>query len=202
MCRTTIVQGILVRRYCGWCFVCDCIFIPNFCPCKFRVLITVECRSCFEVSATAHYIIRKERNRIQGEERVILVANDKTDVNMLSLILFCKCIARSGKLNFCSIWNFLSSCSFTIPCLYPLTKYCVDTVHDVHGSVHHNTNLIEMTNKMRLCRTIYYSIVPWMLNMFRAILSLIIRSFLTHYGRVTQISVFNTVKLGTSASSP
>jgi len=31
---------------------------------------------------------------------------------------------------------------------------------DVHGSVHHNTNLIEMTNKMHLCRTIYYSIVP------------------------------------------
>jgi hypothetical protein len=30
---------------------------------------------------------------------------------------------------------------------------------DVHGSVHHNTNLIEMTNKMQLCRTIYYSIV-------------------------------------------
>jgi len=45
---------------------------------------------------------------------------------------------------------------------------------DVHGSVHHNTNLIEMTNKLQLCRTIYYSIVPWLLYMFRAILSLII----------------------------
>jgi len=31
---------------------------------------------------------------------------------------------------------------------------------DVHGSVHHNTNLIEMTKKMQPCRTIYYSIVP------------------------------------------
>ena len=31
---------------------------------------------------------------------------------------------------------------------------------DVHGSVHHNTNPIEMPNKMQLCRTIYYSIVP------------------------------------------
>ena len=31
---------------------------------------------------------------------------------------------------------------------------------DVHGSVHLNTNLIEMTNKMQLCRSIYYSIVP------------------------------------------
>jgi hypothetical protein len=48
---------------------------------------------------------------------------------------------------------------------------------DVHGSMHHNKNLIEMTNKMQLCRTIYYSIVPWLINMFRAILSLIIRSF-------------------------
>jgi len=38
--------------------------------------------------------------------------------------------------------------------------------------VHHNTNLIEMTNKMQLFRTIYYSIVPWLLNMFRTILSL------------------------------
>jgi hypothetical protein len=34
------------------------------------------------------------------------------------------------------------------------------TSSDVHGSVHHNTNLIEMTNNMQLCRTIYYSIVP------------------------------------------
>ena len=47
---------------------------------------------------------------------------------------------------------------------------------DVRGSVHHNTNLIEMTNKMQLCRTVYYSIVPWLLNMFQAILTLIIRS--------------------------
>jgi len=48
---------------------------------------------------------------------------------------------------------------------------------DVHGSVHPNTNLIKMTNKMQLCGTIYYSIVPWLLNMFWAILSIIIRSF-------------------------
>jgi len=31
---------------------------------------------------------------------------------------------------------------------------------DVHGSMRHNTNLIEMTNKMQLCRTIYCSTVP------------------------------------------
>ena len=28
---------------------------------------------------------------------------------------------------------------------------------DVHGSVHHNADLTEMTNKMQLCRKIYYS---------------------------------------------
>jgi hypothetical protein len=38
-------------------------------------------------------------------------------------------------------------------------------------------NLIELTNKMELFRTVYYSIVHWLLNMFRTILSLIIRSF-------------------------
>jgi hypothetical protein len=35
---------------------------------------------------------------------------------------------------------------------------------DIRGSVHHNTNLIEITNKMQLCRTIYYSIVAWLLK--------------------------------------
>jgi len=38
-------------------------------------------------------------------------------------------------------------------------------------------NFIEMTNKMQLCRTIYEFTVPWLFNMFRAILSLIIRIF-------------------------
>jgi len=50
---------------------------------------------------------------------------------------------------------------------------------DIYGSVHHSTILIKMTNKIHLCRIIYYSIVPWLLYMFRAILSLIIRSILT-----------------------
>jgi len=44
-----------------------------------------------------------------------------------------------------------------------------------HQDLH--TFLIEMANKMQLCRAIYYSIVPWLLNMFRAMLYLIIRSF-------------------------
>ena len=48
-----------------------------------------------------------------------------------------------------------------------------------HLITHHNTVLIKMTNKMQLCRIVYYSIVPWLLYMFRAILSLIIRSILT-----------------------
>jgi hypothetical protein len=39
---------------------------------------------------------------------------------------------------------------------------------DVHGSVHHNTNRIETTNKMQSCSRIYYSIVSQLLNMFRA----------------------------------
>jgi len=30
---------------------------------------------------------------------------------------------------------------------------------DVHGSVHLNINLIEITNKMQTCSRIYYSIV-------------------------------------------
>jgi len=59
----------------------------------------------------------------------------------------------------------------------PHREYVV--LFDFRGSVHHNINLIEMTNKMQLCRTIYYSNVPWLLNMFRAMLSLIIRSLQT-----------------------
>jgi hypothetical protein len=39
--------------------------------------------------------------------------------------------------------------------------------------------LIKMTNEMQLCRIIYYSIIPCLLYMFKAILSLIIRSILT-----------------------
>ena len=61
---------------------------------------------------------------------------------------------------------------------FPRTLQPSSHSFDVHGSVHPNTNLIEMSNKMQLCRTIYYSIVPWLLNMFRAT-SLIIRSFWT-----------------------
>jgi len=34
----------------------------------------------------------------------------------------------------------------------------------------------KMTNKMQLGRVIYYSLVPWLLYMFRVILLLIIRS--------------------------
>ena len=37
---------------------------------------------------------------------------------------------------------------------YKQTIFCV---FDVHRPVHHNTNRIEMTNKMRPCSRIYYS---------------------------------------------
>ena len=50
---------------------------------------------------------------------------------------------------------------------------------DIHGSVHHNIILIKMTTKMQQCRTIYYTIFPWVLYTFQAILSLIMRSILT-----------------------
>jgi len=33
----------------------------------------------------------------------------------------------------------------------------IQNTFDVHGSVHHNTKLIEITNKMWLCSRIYYS---------------------------------------------
>jgi len=36
-----------------------------------------------------------------------------------------------------------------------------------------------MTNKMQQCRIIYYSIVPWLLYVFQAILSFFSRSVLT-----------------------
>ena len=52
-------------------------------------------------------------------------------------------------------------------------------IFDIHGSVHHNTVFIKMTNKMQLCRIIYYCIVPWLLYMFGAILSFFSRSVLT-----------------------
>jgi len=104
-----------------------------------------------------------------------------------------------------AVWGIWESARWVQKCLLPVTKLayafgkhrwfwcnCANSLQlfrvpnwveeficilDVHGSVHHNTNLIEMNNKMQLCRTTYYSIVPWLLNMFRAILSLIIRSF-------------------------
>jgi hypothetical protein len=50
---------------------------------------------------------------------------------------------------------------------------------DIYGSVHHKTVFIKMTNKMQLCRIIYYAILLWLLYMFWAILLLIIRSILT-----------------------
>jgi hypothetical protein len=39
---------------------------------------------------------------------------------------------------------------------------------DVRGSVHHNINHTDITNKMQPCTRIYYSSVYQLLNMFRA----------------------------------
>jgi hypothetical protein len=52
---------------------------------------------------------------------------------------------------------------------------------DFQLSICHSSfiSLIKITNNMQLCSIIYYSIVPWLLYMFRAMLSLIIRSILT-----------------------
>jgi hypothetical protein len=94
--------------------------------------------------------------------------NDSWSV-VMQLISLCQCCTRSERTD--QSWSSSNCYIFWV---------CVSVVllgFYVHGSVHHNTNLTEMTNKMQLCRTIYYSIVPWLLNMFRAILSLIIRSF-------------------------
>jgi hypothetical protein len=54
-----------------------------------------------------------------------------------------------------------------------------------------------MTNKVQLCRIIYYSIVPWLLYMFRAILLLIIRSInysFWFYSRVSLSAADNSAK--------
>ena len=40
---------------------------------------------------------------------------------------------------------------------YKVMTESINESHDVHGSVHHNINLIERTNKMPLCSRIYYS---------------------------------------------
>jgi hypothetical protein len=48
------------------------------------------------------------------------------------------------------------TCSLT----FENCKYSYLNELDVHGNVYHDTNIREMTNKMQLCRTIYYSIVP------------------------------------------
>jgi len=86
-------------------------------------------------------------------------------LHILSVLL----LDRVGELH----WKF-SSVSWT----YKLLTIIWIRHFDTHGSVHHNTILIKMTNKMQLCRIIHYSIVPWLLYMFRAIFSLIIRSIL------------------------
>jgi len=64
-------------------------------------------------------------------------------------------------------WNKHSIHIFTdaesqVSCLKAVAIY----IFDVHGSVHHSTNHLEITNKMRPYVRIYYSNVYF--NMFRA----------------------------------
>ena len=50
--------------------------------------------------------------------------------------------------------NSLIACS--ADCMYNVLGIVFYKL-DVHGSVHHNINLIEINNKMRPCSRIYYS---------------------------------------------
>jgi hypothetical protein len=78
----------------------------------------------------------------------------------------------------CSIYVLLTTTKYTeavsrlvIKISFLLPSYFLNLINKI------GINLIEITNKMQLCRTIYYFIVFCLLNMFRAILLLIIRSF-------------------------
>ena len=61
------------------------------------------------------------------------------------------CYVRSHKLYINILWNTGS--------VSPHSQIQLPNYLDVHGSVHHNIHLIEITNKMRPCSRIYYSIV-------------------------------------------
>jgi hypothetical protein len=73
--------------------------------------------------------------------------------------------------------NFRSapSCRITLIQLY--WRNILVVILSTLWRITNNANLTKMTNKMQLCRTIYYSIFPSLLNMFQPISSLIIRSF-------------------------
>jgi len=61
-----------------------------------------------------------------------------------------------------TVWTYncpLQSTTFGKISIKFLTEGQHSNLLDVHGCVHHNINLIEMTNKMQLCKTIYYFIV-------------------------------------------
>jgi hypothetical protein len=57
-----------------------------------------------------------------------------------------------------------------------LETACINAWKTHHIRLHVQYSSYKMTNEMQLCRIIDNSIVPWLLYMFRAILSLIIRS--------------------------
>ena len=86
-----------------------------------------------------------------------------------------ECIVPLTRLKILNFTNFEYYCSNGRDNKY-MDQLKKKMVLDIHGSVHHNTVLYKWPNKMQLGRIIYYSIVPWLLYMFRAILLPIIRS--------------------------
>jgi hypothetical protein len=91
-------------------------------------------------------------------------------------VLIAKTLARNG-LNFVAGNCFLIFLEKFNPehhsrwCKQHAREIMKSSKYDIHGSVHYNTILTKMTNKMQLCRIIYYSIVPWLLYMFWKIIA-------------------------------
>jgi hypothetical protein len=119
----------------------------------------------------------------------VLQANTKSIKKNKSVLIFAQGFLRNS-LHVCS--NLVHSYTINKVCLaeifriiYHLLRQALSTsltsCWNFTSMVSCNSYriLIERTNKMQLCRIIYYSIVPRLLYMFRAILSLIIRSILT-----------------------
>ena len=98
--------------------------------------------------------------------------NDQQDATMQDNLLFsCSLTAQH-----CNVHLYIAMCTSTLqytPLHCNVHRYiamCTSTLQcaPLHCNVHlywrEITVLIEMTNKMQLCRTIYYSIIPWLLN--------------------------------------
>jgi hypothetical protein len=103
---------------------------------------------------------------------------------------FISCLQNLGFLNF----HLGARCRLSAPLPPAVCPSSYDSYKSICG---HNANFLnvtaggkhayqsvlnvpnKMTNRIQLCRIIYYFIIPWLLYMFRAILSHIIKSILT-----------------------